>query len=252
MSDTYFPENHRKDLEKILSDCQCDHELRSLIESVMGEPVLALTREMELYETLGSVESREELIEGFWTLAIPVAWRYRNLGVPLLDLIHAGKRSVVLAAYAFPYKKGKTFYSTAHKEVERGILDRLDQCGVEQVPPQEVQQLFLDGDLDSANEILKLLSTMERSLIESKFGPFEDNSDFVGSAICTACGKEIENRETGSYPHWVFQVQTCTCKTPVPLSRSAAASKSLKVLEESSYFNEQLAIAVRKLRRRKN
>lgn len=167
-------ENHRKELELILSDSACTQELRDVIETALRVvPLLSIVKETEIYERLRAtdeVEAREELIEHFWPFAITAAWRYRNLGVSVIDLINAGRRGIVTAAYAFSTRRGRTFYVVAPKAAEEKILDKLDQCGVERVPPEELQRLLLDGDRESADDVMYFLDWMERYVLECEFG----------------------------------------------------------------------------------
>ncbi len=180
MSDTdNIYENQRKLLEVILSDDACDLALRDLIEAELRKvPALTLAKEMEIYERLNKaidVEAREELIDYFSSFAITGAWPFRNLGVPLIDLIGAARRAIVLAAYSFSALKTNSFHRCATNVVEQSVLDRLDQCEVENVSPQEVQQLMREGNHKSASEILELLSFWEIYMIEAECGKFAEN-----------------------------------------------------------------------------
>lgn len=184
MSDPFLL--HRHQLEEILSDLGNEDVLRDMIAQSLKAPLLSLDAETAVYEKLlqaENIEAREQLIDAFSPFAITAAWPYRYLGVPLPDLIAAARHRLAVAAYAFrPKRKSDGLFHEACAAILDGILDKLDEEGVELVDPLEVQRLLRDGERDKAMEVLDLLTPNELHLLESKFGQFADNPHFVGAA----------------------------------------------------------------------
>lgn len=171
---------HRRELEKILSGLGSSEPARHRIEAALGAPMLTIAEEMQLYDSLeerdeAAAKARTMLIDSHSSLAILGAWPFRNLGVPLVDLIDAAHESLIAAAtnYTFPKTEHRSFFFIAKDAIEDGILNKLDDAGIEKVQPSELQLLYAQGKFDSINELMSPLDGIERIVLDWRFGNSE-------------------------------------------------------------------------------
>jgi RNA polymerase primary sigma factor len=79
--------------------------------------------------TQGNIESRNRLVHANLRLVIHIALRYRNLGIPLQDLVAAGNIGLIHAAERFHPDQGARFSTYAGIWIKQKIIRLLHKLG---------------------------------------------------------------------------------------------------------------------------
>ena len=152
------------------------------VRTYMGEiaqyPLVSREEEIELANQIakGSEEARRKLTEANLRLVVKIAHDYKNLGVPLADLIAEGNVGLMKAVVKFLPDKGAKFSSYAAWWIKQAIRRSIANQGrVIRVPVQAAAKMKLIrqatvllkeemGHLPTEKEIAKYLEMSERSV----------------------------------------------------------------------------------------
>ena len=152
------------------------------VKTYMGEiasyPLVSRDEEVELAEMIadGSELARKKLTEGNLRLVVKIAHDYKNLGVPLADLIAEGNVGLMKAVSKFQPDKGAKFSSYAAWWIKQAIRRAIANQGrVVRVPVQaaakmklirETSQLLAKelGRVPNHKDIATKLGMTERSI----------------------------------------------------------------------------------------
>ena len=85
--------------------------LQQFFKQVGKTDLLTREQEVELSKLIeqGNVDARNHMIQANLRLAISIAKKYQNQGVPLSDLINEGNLGLIRAAHKFDETKGIKF-----------------------------------------------------------------------------------------------------------------------------------------------
>src|SRR3989440_9609951 len=104
--------------------------LQLFLKDIGKVQLLSAQEEVDLAKRIerGSFDAKQKLVEANLRLVVSIAKRYRNQGLPFLDLIQEGTIGLVRAAEKFDYRKGFKFSTYAtwwiRQAVARALADK--------------------------------------------------------------------------------------------------------------------------------
>jgi RNA polymerase primary sigma factor len=104
--------------------------LQQFLDGIAKTRLLTAAEEIELAKRIerGDLAAKERMIEANLRLVVSIAKRYRNQGLPFLDLIQEGSIGLVRAVEKFDHRRGFKFstYATwwVRQAISRGIADK--------------------------------------------------------------------------------------------------------------------------------
>ncbi len=104
--------------------------LQLFLKDIGKVELLTAAREVELAKRIerGDHRAKQEMVEANLRLVVSIAKRYRNQGLPFLDLIQEGTIGLVRAAEKFDWRKGYKFSTYAtwwiRQAVARALADK--------------------------------------------------------------------------------------------------------------------------------
>ena len=127
-ADRDLPDASRKEWE---AEAEISTDTLQLFLKDIGKvPLLTAAQEVELAKRIesGDHSAKQAMVEANLRLVVSIAKRYRNQGLPFLDLIQEGTIGLVRAAEKFDHRKGFKFSTYAtwwiRQAVARAIADK--------------------------------------------------------------------------------------------------------------------------------
>src|SRR5215213_2515152 len=118
--------------------------LQLFLKDIGKVDLLTAAQEVELAKRIerGDHRAKQEMVEANLRLVVSIAKRYRNQGLPFLDLIQEGTIGLVRAAEKFDYRKGFKFSTYATWWIRQGVAGALaDKARAIRLPRHVVKQL---------------------------------------------------------------------------------------------------------------
>ena len=97
--------------------------LQLLLAEIASHKLLTAAEEVALAKRIerGDVEAKHRMVEANLRLVVSIAKRYRNMGLPLLDLIQEGSIGLNRAAEKFDWRRGHKFSTYATWWIRQAI-----------------------------------------------------------------------------------------------------------------------------------
>ena len=118
--------------------------LQLFLKDIGRVDLLTAAQEVELAKRIerGEHKAKQEMIEANLRLVVSIAKRYRNQGLPFLDLIQEGTIGLVRAAEKFDYRKGFKFSTYATWWIRQAVARALaDKARTIRMPVHVVEKL---------------------------------------------------------------------------------------------------------------
>jgi RNA polymerase primary sigma factor len=113
-----------------VGDSSSQDSLQAFLNDIGKVDLLTAAREVELAKRIerGDHRAKQEMVEANLRLVVSIAKRYRNQGLPFLDLIQEGTIGLARAAEKFDHRKGFKFSTYAtwwiRQAVQRALADK--------------------------------------------------------------------------------------------------------------------------------
>jgi RNA polymerase primary sigma factor len=118
--------------------------LQLFLKGIGKVRLLTAQEEVELAKRIerGSFEAKQRMVEANLRLVVSIAKRYRNQGLPFLDLIQEGTIGLVRAAEKFDHRRGFKFSTYATWWIRQAIARSLaDKARTIRIPVHVVEKL---------------------------------------------------------------------------------------------------------------
>jgi RNA polymerase primary sigma factor len=118
--------------------------LQLFLKGISKVPLLTAQDEVDLAKRIehGSFEAKQRMVEANLRLVVSIAKRYRNQGLPFLDLIQEGTLGLVRATEKFDYRRGFKFSTYATWWIRQAIARSLaDKARTIRIPVHIVEKL---------------------------------------------------------------------------------------------------------------
>ncbi|MBA2383729.1 MAG: sigma-70 family RNA polymerase sigma factor [Actinobacteria bacterium] len=118
--------------------------LQLFLKDIGRVPLLTAAQEVELAKRIerGDHPAKQAMVEANLRLVVSIAKRYRNQGLPFLDLIQEGTIGLVRAAEKFDYRKGFKFSTYATWWIRQAVARALaDKARTIRMPVHVVEKL---------------------------------------------------------------------------------------------------------------
>jgi len=211
--------------------------LQLFLKDIGKVDLLTAAQEVELAKRIerGDHRAKQEMVEANLRLVVSIAKRYRNQGLPFLDLIQEGTIGLVRAAEKFDYRKGFKFSTYATWWIRQAVARALaDKARTIRMPVHVVEKLNkivrserklraelsrepmaeevardLDLPLEEVEQIMRSAQapvSLEKPVgdeEESEFGHFltDENAPLPDEAADTTMRKETLRKILGTLSH---------------------------------------------------
>ena len=118
--------------------------LQAFLSDIGKVDLLTAAQEVELARRIerGDYAAKQEMIEANLRLVVSIAKRYRNQGLPFLDLIQEGSIGLGRAAEKFDHRRGFKFSTYATWWIRQGVARALaDKARTIRIPVHVVEKL---------------------------------------------------------------------------------------------------------------
>jgi RNA polymerase primary sigma factor len=139
----YFAAQAEEPEERVETEFSAD-SLQLFLKDVGKVDLLTAAQEVELAKRIegGDHRAKQEMVEANLRLVVSIAKRYRNQGLPFLDLIQEGTIGLVRAAEKFDWRKGYKFSTYATWWIRQAVARALaDKARTIRMPVHVVEKL---------------------------------------------------------------------------------------------------------------
>ncbi len=136
-------DDEEAEVEAVAAEVSTD-TLQLFLKDIGRVPLLTAAQEVELAKRIerGEHAAKQAMVEANLRLVVSIAKRYRNQGLPFLDLIQEGTIGLVRAAEKFDHRKGFKFSTYATWWIRQAVARALaDKARTIRMPVHVVEKL---------------------------------------------------------------------------------------------------------------
>ena len=220
--------------------------LQLFLKDIGRVPLLTAAQEVELAKKIerGDHSAKQAMVEANLRLVVSIAKRYRNQGLPFLDLIQEGTIGLVRAAEKFDHRKGFKFSTYATWWIRQAVARALaDKARTIRMPVHVVEKL---------NKILRT----ERTL-RAKFGREPSSAEIAvelellaeeveqirrSAQTPVSLEKPVGDEDESEFGHFLSD---STAPLPDELAEETMRKESLKAILDTLSHRERRVLELR-------
>jgi RNA polymerase primary sigma factor len=198
--------------EELLEDESEVHEvstdaLQLFLKDIGRVALLTAAQEVELAKRIerGDHGAKQEMVEANLRLVVSIAKKYRNQGLPFLDLIQEGTIGLVRAAEKFDYRRGFKFSTYATWWIRQAVARALaDKARTIRMPVHVVEKLnkIVRAERKLRGELLREPSSAE--IAEELDLPADEVEHIRRSAqVPVSLEKPVGDEEESEFGHFI-------------------------------------------------
>ena len=220
--------------------------LQLFLDGIAKTRLLTATEELELAKRIerGDLEAKTRMTEANLRLVVSIAKRYRNQGLPFMDLIQEGSIGLVRAVEKFDYRKGFKFSTYAtwwiRQSISRAIADKGRTIRI----PIHINQILqkLDGATRRLEAAADRDPTIEEIAAEADVDPEE--ADFILSAARTPVSleKPVGDEDGAELGHLIPDEKA---DSPFDVAADNLTYRQLREALENLSYRERRVLEVR-------
>ncbi|MDX6505139.1 MAG: polymerase primary sigma factor [Gaiellaceae bacterium] len=220
--------------------------LQLFLKEIGRVPLLTAAQEVELAKRIerGDDAAKQHMVEANLRLVVSIAKRYRNQGLPFLDLIQEGTIGLVRAAEKFDYRKGFKFSTYATWWIRQAVARALaDKARTIRMPVHVVEKLNRIGRSER-----KLRTEMHRDPTPEEIAkdldlPLEEVTQILRSAqVPISLEKPVGDDEESEFGHFI---PDDTAPAPDEAADLSMRKEALRQILESLTYRERRVLELR-------
>ena len=220
--------------------------LQLFLKDIGKVPLLTAAQEVELAKRIerGEHAAKQAMVEANLRLVVSIAKRYRNQGLPFLDLIQEGTIGLVRAAEKFDYRKGFKFSTYATWWIRQAVARALaDKARTIRMPVHVVEKL---------NKIVRTERTLRAKLgrdpsaeeiaLELDLQPEEVNQIRRSAQTPISLEKPVGDEDESEFGHFLTDA---TAPLPDELAEETLRNEALRSILKSLSARERRVLELR-------
>ncbi len=220
--------------------------LQLFLKDIGRVSLLTAAQEVELAKKIerGDHCAKQAMVEANLRLVVSIAKRYRNQGLPFLDLIQEGTIGLVRAAEKFDYRKGFKFSTYATWWIRQAVARALaDKARTIRMPVHVVEKL---------NKIVRTERTLRAKLgrepssveiaVELDLHPEEVEQIRRSAQTPVSLEKPVGDEDESEFGHFLSDA---TAPLPDELAEEAMRKESLKAILGTLSHRERRVLELR-------
>ena len=220
--------------------------LQLFLKDIGRVPLLTAAQEVELAKRIerGDHSAKQAMVEANLRLVVSIAKRYRNQGLPFLDLIQEGTIGLVRAAEKFDYRKGFKFSTYATWWIRQAVARALaDKARTIRMPVHVVEKL---------NKIVRVERTLRAKLgrepsseeiaVELDLPPEEVEQIRRSAQTPVSLEKPVGDEDESEFGHFLSD---STAPLPDELAEETMRNESLRAILATLSHRERRVLELR-------
>jgi RNA polymerase primary sigma factor len=220
--------------------------LQLFLKDIGKVDLLTAAQEVELAKRIerGNHGAKQEMVEANLRLVVSIAKKYRNQGLPFLDLIQEGTIGLVRAAEKFDYRKGFKFSTYATWWIRQAVARALaDKARTIRIPVHIVEKLNRIGRAErSLVTELGREPTPEEIAEVTGIGPDELDSIKRSAQAPVSLEKPVGDEEESEFGQFIADEKA---ESPYERAADILTKEALREALEKLSYRERRVLELR-------